>query len=138
MPGTDRPDPVADDELLYRRIPASQRNRFDPQVSVLPSPMAFRPNENDVTGLSLLRAKYVAIEDAACGRPGKAYYVAILRAGDLRQAGIDVVPRPVTNSLGHAEIPELTYVNRKSDHAIDCQMRLAQELCLKVKGPFQS
>ena len=40
---------------------------------------------NDVTGLSVSRAKYKSIQDAAKGLRGKAYYVAVLRAGDLRQ-----------------------------------------------------
>ncbi len=33
---------------------------------------------NDVTGLSISRAKYKSIQDAAKGFRGKAYYVAVL------------------------------------------------------------
>ena len=128
-------EPIADDELLYRRIPDSL-NLYDPNSEPHLLPDAFRPNANDTTGLSVYRAKYKSVEEAARGREGKRYYVAVSRAGDLRAAGIDVVPRPREGDPGHAEVPGLNYQNRKSDQAIERKLLLAQKLCLRVEGPF--
>lgn len=74
-------EPISDDELLYRRVPIRW---YDPSTG-RPFDEAFAPHkENDLTGLSVSRAKYKSIEQAARGMPGKRYYVATLRAGDLR------------------------------------------------------
>lgn len=67
---------------------------------------------------------------------GKQYYVAVLCAGDLRAEGLDVVPRPEANAPGHAEVPGLTYDNRRTDTAEEAQQLLARKLCLKILGPL--
>lgn len=125
-------EPINGDELLYRKVP------------VLPewvdahglSDEAFKPRKGDTTGLSLERAKYRSIEDAGRGKSKKGYYVAVLRAGDLRDAGIRVEPRPVEGNPGHCEIVDLTYANRKSDSSLGLMRKLAKELHLRVEGPF--
>jgi hypothetical protein len=130
----DGTEPIADDELLYRRIPKSVSWYSD---SAGLSPQAFAPHaKNDITGLSISRAKYKSIEAAAKGRPGKSYHVAVLRAGDLRQRGIQVVPRPLPEDPGHAELPDLNSVNRKTDETLERQRLLALELCLQVEDPL--
>ncbi len=127
--------PIADDELLLRRIPASTGWIDDKGVSSL----AFRPNRNDGTGLSISRAEpFKTVKQAARGRPGKSYYVAVLRAGDLRRAGIEVRPAPLPDDPGHAELPDLTYQDRKTDDALQWADLLANELILSVEGPFAS
>ena len=122
-------EPIADDEILFRRIPASL-NLYDPQSQPPLLPDAFRPNANDKTGLSVYRSEYKSLEETARGREGKMYYVAVLRAGDLRAAGIEVVPRPLKDDPGHAEIPGLTYDNRRTDRSIEWKALLAQRLCI--------
>jgi hypothetical protein len=82
------------------------------------------------------RAKYKTVDQAAIGRAGKAYFVAILQAGDLRAAGMEVTPRPLPDDPGHAEITSLTYDNRKSKQAIEWRTLLAEQLCLEIQGPF--
>lgn len=131
----DGSEPIADHELLYRRIPAAT-GFYDPQVDPNPSPLAFRPTQQDTTGLSLTRAKYKSLEQAARGREGKQYYVAVLRAGELRRLGMDVVPRPVADDPGHCEIAELSFANRKAMPFAEWQALLAEQLCLRVDGPF--
>lgn len=42
----DESEPLADDELLYRRIPAAL-NLYDPHAKPHLLPDAFRPNQND-------------------------------------------------------------------------------------------
>ena len=135
-------EPVADDELLYRRVSASAMpQQYDPTTREL-SDQAFAPHRTrDVTGLSVWRAKFKSLEEAAQGRRGKSYFVAVLRAGDLRQHGIDVVPRPELPDdqydPAHAEMPDLNAATRKATITLERQRILAQELCLRVEGPFE-
>jgi hypothetical protein len=132
-----RADRVADEEILYRRVPMST-GWYDPNRQPPLEPEAFRPTREDTTGISVVRAKYASLQEAARGRPGKSYHVALLRAGDLRAAGMEVMPKSVEGRPGHAEITSLTYGNRRSDQALEWQSSLAGELCLAVEGPFLS
>jgi len=128
-------EPIADDELLYRRVPAST-GWYDPATGLL-NPEAFAPHKtHDVTGLSVSRAKFKSIEEAAKGRPGKLYYVAVLRAGDLRRIGIEVVPRAQPDDPAHAELPDLNSGNRKADETLERQRLMAEELRPRVEGLF--
>jgi hypothetical protein len=128
-------EPLLDDELLYRRIPAST-SWYDPKRTPPLQPEAFRPNRNDQTGISLARAKYKTTQQAALGRAGKQYYVAVLRAGDIRAAGMEVAAQPLPDDPGHAQITSLTYDGRKSKQAIQWRTLLAEQLCLRVEGTF--
>ena len=131
-------EPVEDDEILYRRVPEhwynAVTNEFDDQ--------AFAPHATrDVTGLSVSRAKYKSAEQAAAGRAGKRYYVAKLRAGDLREAGIEIEQRPNTPGgidPAHAELPDLNSAKRKETLTLERLASLSSKLCLGVEGPFQS
>lgn len=126
-------DPIADDELLYRRVPLSW---YDAATGL--NDQAFAPHkERDKTGLSVTRAKYKTINDAAKGTPGKSYYIAVLRAGDLRNAGIEVEPRPGVDDPGHTELPQLNAQTCKDDITLERQRALKQ-LCVDIAGPFVS
>jgi hypothetical protein len=138
MSSLDGTEPIHDGEILFRRIPVSQ-NWYDPSIAPFPSPQAFRPRDDDITGLSLVRGQpYNTLEEAARGPARKGYYVAVLTAGDLRKRRIQVVPRPVPGISGHAEIPDLTAANWDTDAALTMMATLAHELCLRVEGPFLS
>lgn len=129
-------EPVADEETIYRRVPASM-TWYDPSTKEL-NPEAFGPRRDDDSGISVSRAKYATIEQAARGFPGKAYFVAILNAGAIRQAGLAIEPKPDIPTgfdPAHAEIPDLNASNRKSDPTLERQ-RLLVELCLDVVGPY--
>ena len=128
-------EPIADHEILYRRIPAAS-GFYDSLVDPNPSPLAFRPTKNDTTGLSLSRANYRSLEQAGRGREGKQYYVAVLRAGELRRLGMNVVPRPLEDDPSHCEIADLTFGNRKTMPFAEWQALLAEQLCLRIEGPF--
>lgn len=135
MKGLPGGEPVLDEELLFRRIPVST-NWFDPNRTPPLEPEAFRPNRNDDTGISVARAKYKTVNQAAMGRAGKEYFVAVLRAGDIRAAGMEVAARPFPDDPSHAEITSLAYANRKSKQAIEWRTLLVEQLCLQVEGPF--
>ena len=129
----DDSEPIEDDELLYRRV---QLVHFDPSQGPCPSPQAFRATAHDETGVSVFRAKFTTVEDVVRNDRGKSYYVAVLRAGNLRANCIDVVPKPQEDRPGHAELPGLTYENRKSDTSEEARQLLARKLCLQMLGPF--
>src|SRR5262245_50713203 len=133
MPGADGTEPIADEELLYRRIPVSKEWYTKDGLS----PEAFHPREDETTGISVFRERYTSIERAARGKGKRGYFVAVLRAGDLRRFGIQVVPRPGPEEPGHAELPDLTCHNRRTPDVDEKKLRLA-ELSLRVEGPFLS
>jgi len=131
----DGTEPIDDDEYLYRRIPIGTEY-FDPGKSGKPSPWAFHPRKYDETGISVSRAKYVTPEQLAQNDRQKRFYIAVLRAGDLRREGIRVVPRPLEGKPGHAELPDLTYDDRREDRVEEFKQLLANKLCREVLGPF--
>lgn len=123
---------IADNELLYRRIPACWYRPDDGYID----PLAFRPNKLDVTGLSLGRASFHAAEaEAAKGRAGKKYFIAVVQASEVRKSGATVAPRPLEGDPGHAEIPELTYDARKTDFA-ERMIHAIRAAIIRVEGPF--
>ncbi len=131
----DGSDPITDDEYLYRRIPVNPE-WFSPKTGL--TPLAFAPHrDQDVTGLSLVRAKHKSIKDAAKGRAGKSYFVAVLQAGKLRALGIQVLSRPEPDNPGHSELPCLNSANRKESRTEDLQ-RMLVEITERVDGPFAS
>jgi hypothetical protein len=125
-------DPIADEELLFRRIPVSMGWYAEGRLS----PEAFGPRKDETTGISVYRAMYKSIDEVAMGKSRKGYYVAVLRTGDLRNNGIEVVQTP-PDDPGHAELPDLNANNRREDATLERQ-RLLTELCISVEGPFQS
>ena len=133
-------EPIEDAELIYRRIPVSTGWYANGHLS----PEAFDPHpQRDITGISVSRSKYKTLEGAAKGPGRRGYFVAVFRAQDLRQNGIDVVPRPIHSENpgspeydpGHAEIPALTAENRNSAAALEMKLALTT-LAIEVKGPF--
>lgn len=131
------PEPIADGEHLYRRMNVTQ-NFYDHTLHAPPSYKAFRPHrDRDKTGLSVYRAKLTTLEELVGNTRGARFYIAVLRAGDLRENGIEIVPRPSPeNGPGHAELPELRSDNRDDGRALAMQMLLAERLCLRVEGPL--
>ncbi len=139
MPESDGTEPVANDEILYRSI--SIRSRwYDPNQHPPINYIAFTPKKHDRKGISLWRQKYIKTsrEAAAKGRQGSEYYVAVLRAGDLSDRGIEVVPTPHTGEggVGHSSIPVLNYGDRRSGRVMELARLIVAELCLRVEGPF--
>lgn len=93
---------IADDELLYRRVPVKPP-WYDPEIDSRVSPVAFRPHKDlDAEGLSLQRAIYITPEAMARNDRNKRYYVAVLSAGELRTIGLEIVPDPQPGKPGHS------------------------------------
>lgn len=113
----------------------------------MPAPLIRRHSvlaTNDTTGLSVTRAGSKSHpefltpgEVAAMGSNSSGYYVAVLRVGDLRNHGIEVVAKPLLpENPGHAELPMLTYATRKTSDAKDAASLLSGKLTIRVEGPF--
>jgi len=128
-------DQINNNELLYRRIPV-RPEYFDRDLSPHPSPLAFEPRKHDQTGISVIRAACKSPSEAARNDREKQFYIAVLRAGDLRAHGLDVVPREQDRGDGHAEIPLLNYADHKTDCVQQAKVLLALKLCREVIGPF--
>jgi hypothetical protein len=134
MFSADGTEPLSDDELLYRRIPASQGWYTEGVLS----PEVYGPHrERDVDGISFWRAKYRCLEEVARGRPGKDYYVAVIRVGELRMRGIEVMPTPCAGGVGHVSLPALNAENRRTPEA-HAMKALLCKLTHKVEGPFHT
>lgn len=127
----DGSEPVEDAEILYRRVPACYMSESDPR----PSPQAFHPQQRDTAGLSMFRAKYRNAADVARGASKQPYYVAVVKASDLRRHGMTIVPRVETGGPGHVEIPELNYADRHSDRSLELKVLLVEKLST-IEGPF--
>ena len=131
MSADDGTDPVADNEILYRRIPVSTGWYAGGQLS----PEAFDPRADETSGISVYRGKYKVLGDVAKGRSKKGYFVAEVRAGDLRRHRIEIDPRPEPDDPGHAELPGLTCFNRLESEGQERKLLLAR-LFSRVHGPF--
>ena len=135
MSALETPDSIADDELLFRRIPEAT-HWYNPDTEFI-DPAALTPNKNDVTGLSVGRAAFRdSAREASKGRAGKRYYVAVIPAAVAKASGAVIVPRPLPNDPGHAEISNLTYQTRKNDDARKL-IEALRNAVLRVEGPFE-
>jgi hypothetical protein len=118
----DQNDPVEDDEVVYRRI---HRSFYDAAISPPIRSEAFRPNNNDNTGLSVFRAHFVQPFDTLINiEPGKRndYFVARLAVAELKKLGLTIVPEP-GGPPGHAVIPELSW---QAYHASKKSLKVVQ------------
>lgn len=109
----DEQQPVDASEFVYRRIP---RTYYQAGLPIPIHPAAFRPNSNDITGLSVFRATFVQPADTIEAGKRNNYYVAQIAVQDLHRLGLTVVPEPDPNGpLGHAVIPELSWQAYQAD-----------------------
>jgi hypothetical protein len=99
--------PVRDDEYVYGRVLMMYVDE-DQKMPVAVG--GFEPTKHDGTGISVYRAGFVTPEEVDHeGRRHGEYYVVRLCVGDIRAAGMDVVPNPMPPLAGHALIPEIRY-----------------------------
>lgn len=135
------PDPISDDEILYR-LASERSNRYDPESGVV-AWEAFMPNRNDTDGLSFQRAKYVTPKEVVSqhprAKPGLPFYVFAMRADDLRRAGVIVDPSPRPGDPGHASLSNITIDLYEEDknRIRELASLLAAEAVCEVLGPFE-
>jgi hypothetical protein len=112
----DESEPVHESEFVYRRVHDSF---FDAALPVPIRSEAFRPSEQDSSGLSVFRQRFIDPKGTLTNiDPAKAsrYYVVRLAVRDLLGLGMTVVPEPTsTGAPGHAVIPELSWPAYSAD-----------------------
>ena len=62
----------------------------------------------------------------------------MLRAGDLRENGIEVVATADKGGAGHVSLPALDAKNRRTPEATGMMALLARKLTLRAEGPFRA
>ena len=139
MDTEDGGDRIADDEIVYRRVPANV-DFYDPVSDRPVQWITFQPNRNDLSGISVWRAKSVQPDEAVqTARRGKSYYLIALKVSDLRRLGAEVVASPEKEGFGHATITSLSWTRYRGDQKNDVKelaMRIAIEASKNVLGPF--
>lgn len=121
------PQPLAADEIVFRRIPASVP-KWTQGGKVHPS--AFLPNKRDVDGVSLCRVSS-AREAAATGRRGAEFYAVAIPVSKMRERGMTVT----ADRTDHAFIQGWTFENRERIERSGDAVYLAA-ICGPVEGPF--
>lgn len=142
MPNGGAIPPIEPDELLYRRIQAAH---YDAAKSEYPEFLAFRPNEHDLDGLSLSRAKMMSPKAVALGRarPGSQYYAAAIQVSAITGLNLSLVTddkRPLLSgevaNPAHVVIPELNAAVRRDATTAALAQKLSRKIVLPVYGPF--
>jgi hypothetical protein len=115
-------DEIGDDETLLRHIPGGSWWQA-PGPRITSANFQLRHDRNE-TGASVTRRHITSAERllvlvGGCSEKGSR--VAFVRAGDVRALGLRVVPKPLDNDPGHAEIQ--SDQTSLDDHA--CRKKLA-------------
>lgn len=97
MSGT---DDVADDETLLRHVPSGTRWQA-PGPRITSGNFELRPNE---TGVSVSRSHITSAQRLLERLGQEGSRIAAARAGDGRALGFRIVPKPMDEDQGHAEI----------------------------------
>jgi hypothetical protein len=127
---------IQGEEIILRRISVKSGWYVPSEGRV--NPAAFRPTDQDDSGLSLAREILESSENlAARGWIDCDYYVARIPVAALAAQGIHVVARPQPGFEGHAEAPQLTAVSRKNDKfETGKRMAILADQVIEVVGPF--
>jgi hypothetical protein len=133
---------INDDEIVYRRIPANPEF-YDPAQECPVAWVNFKPNKNDLGGISIWRAKFKSpkqvVDDAR--KPGRQYYVAHLRIAELRAPPccITIEPSEQEGGIGHASLVTLNYHAYRSDKNRITELAefIARNLCTSIIGPIE-
>lgn len=114
---------IADDELLLRHIPDGTLWQA-PGPRVTSANFQLRHDRNE-TGVSVTRLKITSPQrllELVGGDIQKGSRVALVRVGDVRAIELEVVPKPLPEDPGHAEIQ--SDLASLDDHA--CRKKLAR------------
>ena len=96
-------DSIADDEVILRHIPGGPSWQAPPDGRISSINFRLRPSE---TGVSVSRSGTTSPDAmmARLGDPEKGSKIAAITASQIRVLGLDVVPAPTPEDVGHAEI----------------------------------
>ena len=94
------PVPIADNDLLYRRLAPSGHLNSDGTVASNAFKLHSRPDPEP--SVDLARLTTASESRARAGRPG--FRVGVLRAGDVRALGLTVTHEPTEDNPSHCLI----------------------------------
>lgn len=100
-------EPVADDEVVLRHVPGGATWQAPPDGRISSVNFRLRPDE---TGYSVSRAVLTSADQllARLGNLATGSRIAVARVADIRALGFEVVPDPIPDDSGHAEIRPVT------------------------------
>lgn len=105
-----RPAKSVTSRTLYRRLPMDWWHASVKRGTLNQLPVSrFRPNANDVNGLSVSQEGVSTIEIASATAKGKRDCVAEFPTVAATDRGLSVVSEPTTRDPGHAVILEMNY-----------------------------
>jgi hypothetical protein len=127
-------DPISDDEYLFRRIPAWLAYVDIDRGTV--SPNAFSQGKKDLEGLSFYREQFVDAKTLAMSPEHERgnYFVAKIRAAEMRKLGLTLTPNPMPPLLGHTLVPELRKDAHGGNKVIQKKLKGIRDLLLT--GPL--
>lgn len=98
------PTPVGDDEEILRHVPGGTLFQA-PGPRITSKNFELRASLSE-TGLSVSRAGMTSAADlmARLGNPAAGSRIAVASVAEIRAVGLDVVPAPIDEDAGHAEI----------------------------------
>lgn len=98
---------VRDDEVVLRHIPGGPSWQAPPDGRIASTNFRLRPGEE---GLSVSRASLTAPRSLILrvGDPFTGSRVAAAQVGEVRALGFEIVPVPLLDDVGHAEIRPVT------------------------------
>lgn len=122
--------PIDPDESILRRIKINP-GYYDPKKAPPVEAGAFRPHPRDEDGLSFYLERHLSVAAfiAASDLPADQFVIVRLRAGDLYDLGLSLVPKQEPGDLpGHVIAPE---INVGTYHD-PIQKKIVKELCRKL------
>ena|SRR5438094_8300241 len=123
-------DDIGDDEYLLRHIPGGTLWQAPgPRITSANFQLRYDRNETGVSVTRLMITTPQRLLQLVGGSPEQGSRVASVRAGDVRALGLQVVPKPLPEDVGHAEIQ--SDQASLDDHA--CRKKLA--LLFRFVGP---
>lgn len=117
--------------LLRRVLPSWHSEVKKLKRGPPPSWMDFKPNQNDIDGLSVTRRKFV-VDLAIEAGSGHRRSLAEVKVCDVIKEGMTVKPDPLPGIPGHALIPEL---NRRDYDDQEKKVKI-QEWALKLASEY--
>jgi hypothetical protein len=117
-PGSITVPPIGIGETLYHRVPPAWyqpgKTKRIPQRAFMPRPWQSEDKPGDVDGLSVNRASFISVEDAAVQPHNKKKaHLVQFNVADVYKLRLTVAPKPTSTDPSHAVIPELNSLDMR-------------------------
>lgn len=118
-------DAVGDAEWLLRKVPSGNAQYYDPSLQTPLQRIAFKPNKDDVDGISFFREMFVSPRRLGYEGRKPPYYVVRLRARQVAAIGLRILPLPDPDQPpGHLVLPGLCFKAKQTAAEKELQVAL--------------